>query len=86
MSEFDKQFEDLVNAIISRLSGDIRTSLDDIKDSVYKSAKELGEYVDKARALDDVLAIIKLDQVSADIKEDELYRKIRQVLVGKGLI
>lgn len=82
----DATLEGLINAIVDRLAADMRVSLNDLKEDMDKASKELGEQVEKGRALDDVIAIVKLDQVSADVSPKELLRKIREVLTGKELL
>ena len=48
--------------------------------------KDLIELDAKARVLDDLLAIVQVTQSSPDVPDAEIWRKIRALLEGKGML
>ena len=80
---FNANIQGVFKDVSSNLSADI-DRIREVALAAYR--KDLMELDRKGRVLDDLVAIAKASQISADVEDDELWRKIRALLEQGGLL
>jgi hypothetical protein len=78
--------EELIEVITKKLVSDLRASMADLEEAFNEAVAVFGKDIDKARAMDDVVAIFKMYQNAADVPSKEILRKVREILTGKDLL
>jgi hypothetical protein len=83
----ERKFNANIQGCFKELASDVAVQAEQIRETMVLAYRvDLVELDQKARVMDDLIAIVKTSRVSADIPDDEMWRKVRQLLEGKGLI
>jgi len=85
--DLEKQFDANIVGMFEDLAKQIHVGGEQIREiAVAQYRKDLQVLDDKARTLDNIVAIDKITQVTPDVRPEELWRKVRATLEGDGLL
>ena len=83
----ERKFNANIQDCFKELASSVAVQAEQIREVMVLAYRvDLVELDQKARAMDDLIAIVKTSEVSAGISGEEMWRKVRQLLEGAGLL
>ncbi|MHA1961834.1 MAG: hypothetical protein ACW99U_16620 [Candidatus Thorarchaeota archaeon] len=84
IEKFNNEIQDFIRKWLVSDAAVTANALTDELLTLYSA--DLNDLTTKSRTIDDIVAIVQMDQLSPDIDVEDLWRKIRDLLEGQGLI